>query len=361
LSLADDARSEGIDRLLASEQAKVADARRERDAAKQALKDQAAIIAELESRLSLVEGVSALSPSPPKWLTPKKARSGNRATITTILSDSHFDEVVNPDEVGGTNAYDRHIATLRLRRYFERVVRISRDLFSGVTYDGCVLMLGGDLFSGDIHDELSQTNEPGETILSGILYWSELVAAVIDMLADEFGKVHVPAVVGNHGRRSRKPRAKMRAKDNFDWLFAHVVAREFAADDRVTFDIPEEADCRFSIYDTDYLLTHGDQFSGGNGVAGLWSPLMRGHLKKSQREAAANRPFDVMVMGHWHQLKWGGDFIVNGSLKSTDEYAWVSNYAPEPAAQAMWLTTPEHGASILAPVYAADPKKEGWK
>jgi hypothetical protein len=67
-----------------------------------------------------------------------------------------------------------------------------------------------------------------------------------------------------------------------------------------------------------------------------------------------------MVMGHWHQLKWGGGFIVNGSSKGTDEYAWVSNFEPEPPAQAMWLTTPEHGASILAPVYTMDRKAEGW-
>jgi hypothetical protein len=360
VTLADDAREVEVDRLLAAEQAKVADARRERDSAKHALKEQAQVIHDLENRLQFVDAVTALSPSPPKWLSPKKARSGNRATVTTILSDSHFDEVVNPDEVGGTNAYDRDIATKRLKRYFELVVRISRDLFSGVTYDGCVLMLGGDLFSGDIHDELSQTNEPGETILSGILYWSELVAAGIDMLADEFGKVHVPVVVGNHGRRSRKPRAKMRAKDNFDWLFGHVVAREFAADDRVTFDIPEEADCRFSIYDTDYLLTHGDQFRGGNGIAGIWSPIMKGDAKKRSREAASDRPYDILVMGHWHQLKWGGQFIINGSLKSVDEYAWTSNFDPEPAAQAMWLTTPEHGASILSPVFCADRKVEGW-
>lgn len=359
MTLADEIADGEFERQLAAEQTKTAEARRERDAAKQALKSSVAAIADLEQRLSIVEGIAALNPKPPKWLTKTPKKSGHHATVTTILSDSHFDEVVNPDEVGGTNAYDRDIATLRLQRYFDRVVRTSR-LLDGMTYDGCVLMLGGDLFSGDIHDELSQTNTPGETILSGILYWSELVAAGIDQLADEFGHVHIPVVVGNHGRRTRKPRAKMRAKDNFDWLFAHVVAREFRDDDRVTFDIPEEADARFSVYSTDYLLTHGDQFRGGNGIAGIWSPIMRGDAKKRGREAAADRAYDILVMGHWHQLKWGGGFIVNGSSKGTDEYAWVSNFDPEPPAQAMWLTTPEHGASVLMPLYVSDRATEKW-
>lgn len=180
MGIADDLAEVEHAKLLAAEQAKTADARRERDAAKHALKSLSADVDDLRQRLALVESISDLNPSPPKWLAPTKRKAGSRATVTTVLSDAHFDEVVNPDEVGGTNAYDRDIATLRLRRYFDRVVTVARDLFAGVTYDGAVLMLGGDMFSGDIHDELTQTNEPGETILSGILYWSELVAAGID-------------------------------------------------------------------------------------------------------------------------------------------------------------------------------------
>lgn len=337
---------------------RVAAARRERDSARSALRQAQNEVNDLSARLGLIEKIEDLDPSPPKWLAPKRPKSGHHAIVTSILSDCHFDEVVRPEEVSGVNAYDREIATQRLDRYFQKMVELSRDYLSGVTYDGSVLMLGGDMFSGDIHEELQQTNE--DTILGSMLYWSELLAAGIDMLADEYGKVHVPVVVGNHGRRTRKPRMKLRARDNFDWFLGHLLAREFKNDPRITFEIPDGADCVFNIYDTTHLLTHGDQFRGGSGIAGIWSPIVRGDAKKRQRQSAVDQPYDVMVMGHWHQLVWGGSFIVNGSNKGTDEYAWINNFGHEPPQQAMWLVTPENGISWHVPILTQDRKAEGW-
>lgn len=337
---------------------KVAAARRERDVARTGLRHATQELNELNARLSLIEQIEDLDPRPPKWLSPKKPSRGHHAITATILSDSHLDEVVQPAEVGGVNAYNREIATLRLERFFKKHIELSRDYLSGVIYDGSVLMLGGDMFSGDIHEELVETNE--DTILGSLLYWSEMLAAGIDMFADEYGKVHVPVVVGNHGRRTRKPRMKLRARDNFDWFLGHLLAREFRNDARVTFDIPEAADCRVEIYDTTHLLTHGDQFRGGSGIAGIWSPITRGDAKKRQRQSAIDQPYDVMVMGHWHQLVWGGQFIVNGSNKGLDEYAFINNFGFEDPQQAMWLVTPEHGISWQVAIKTQNRKREGW-
>lgn len=346
------------DKIAATLEGKVAAARRERDSARAALKSATVELEEMSARLNLIEKIEDLDPSPPKWLATPKTSKAHRATIVTILSDSHFDEVVQPSEVGGVNAYNREIATMRLEKYFKSTIKLSRDYLSGVTYDGVVQMLGGDMFSGDIHEELAETNE--DTILGSLLYWSEMLAAGIDMLADEFGRVHVPVVVGNHGRRSRKPRMKLRVRDNFDWFLGHMLAREFRNDKRITFDIPESADCRFDVYDTTHLLTHGDQFRGGSGIAGIWSPITRGDAKKRQRQSIIDQPYDVMVMGHFHQLVWGGGYIVNGSNKGYDEYAYIGNFNFEPPQQAMWLVTPENGISWQVPVLVQDRKKEGW-
>jgi predicted phosphodiesterase len=342
MTVADDIADLSAHRTTADLESKVATARRERDVARQALRNAETDNASMRKLLNMSTRIEGLSPTPPKWLTPARPRRAHTATICTILSDCHFDEVVRPEEVGGVNAYNREIATLRLQTYFENVVKLARDYLSGVDYAGVVLMLGGDLFSGDIHEELAQTNE--DTILGSILYWVELLAAGITMLAEEFGQVHVPVVVGNHGRRTRKPRMKLRARDNFDWFL----------------DIPEQADCPFQVYDTRFLLTHGDQFKGGNGIAGIWSPISRGHAKKSQRNAVAGQPYDVMVMGHFHTLTWGNGFIVNGANKGTDEYSWIGNMGHEVPQQAMFLVTPQHGITFTAPVLVSNRKAEGW-
>lgn len=292
---------------------------------------------------------------PPRWLARAPKKGEKVATLCTVLSDTHFDEVVRPEEIGGRNAYDREIADLRLERYFSQVVRLARDYLTGMTFDGVVLMLAGDLISGDIHDELSQTNQA--QTLETVLYWSERIAAGIGLLADEFEKVHVPVVVGNHGRRSRKPRAKGRARDNYDWLIGHLVARHFAGDTRVTFDIPDGTDCLVEIHDTTLLLTHGDQVKGGGGIGGIWPPIMRMIARKRTRY-----DFDSVVMGHWHQLIMAptAGVIVNGSLKGEDEYAAVMGFTPEPAQQALFTVAPEYGVTFSAPVFVEDRTREGW-
>jgi hypothetical protein len=337
---------------------KLADLRRDRDNARHELKRATGELEAMSARLALVEQISDLDPSPPKWLAPRRKTSAHHATVTTILSDMHFDEVVNPDEIGGVNAYDRAIATKRLRRYFDQVVAVSRDYMAGVTFDGCVLMLGGDGVSGNIHDELRESNEA--PIAATVLYWSEMLCAGVAQLADEFGKVHVPAVVGNHGRMTRKPRMKGRAQDNWDWLMAQLVAREFREDDRVTFDIPDSAETHFDVYGTTYRLEHGDSARGGGGWIGATGPVMRRHQKIQSATAAMDRPFDHLVVGHWHTLVWGSGFTINGSLKGLDEFAAISGFGFEQPQQALWLTTPERGITMHAPVFVADRKAERW-
>jgi hypothetical protein len=196
--------------------------------------------------------------------------------------------------------------------------------------------------------------------LGSILHWLDRIGAGISLLADEYGKVHVPVVVGNHSRRTRKPRSKFRARDNFDWFIGHLLARQFANDKRVTFDVAESADTIVESYGHRVMVTHGDQASGGAGIGGIWPPIMRLDARKRQRQAAVQQPYDLMVLGHWHTLTFGPSWIVNGSLKGYDEYAYTSNFGFEQAAQALWLMTPEHGKTFTAPIYPTDRKREGW-
>lgn len=333
-------------------------ARRERDRMNAEVVRLAERVDELEQLLSIVETAEGASIDPPKWLSPPKPGKAKRATLVLMLSDTHFDEVVNPHEVDGLNAYNRRIAELRLRAWAENSVKLARHYLAGVNYDGVVVILGGDIFSGDIHEELAQTNE--DTMLGSLLHWSEQIAAALDLLAAEFGKVHVAAVPGNHGRMTRKPRAKMRARTNFDWLLAKMIERHYQADKRFTFQVADGADTLIRIYDWGHLITHGDQAHGGGGIGGIWPPIMRLRARKAQRWMAAGDGFDTLWMGHWHQLIMTPGLIVNGSLKSVDEYSFIGNFGYEVAQQALAVVTPEHNVTWQCPVFVTDRKKEKW-
>jgi len=317
----------------------------------------------LREQLRVVEWIEAKSAEEvekPQWMKPPASDNVHVATPCLLVTDTHFDEIVDPAEVDGINAYNREIAELRLRRCAEKAIMLARQYLGGVRYEGFGLFLGGDIFSGNIHEELARTN--ADTLFGSLLHWIGPMEAMVGMLADEFGRVHVAAVPGNHGRMTRKPIAKKRAADNLDWLLYRLMQREMARDTRITWEVTKAADAHVEVYDTKFLLTHGDQFRGGSGISGALAPLMLGSHRKTRRQTAAGKPYDVMVMGHWHQnisLPSKG-LLVGGCLKGYDEYAYVSNFEPEPPQQALWITTPEHGITFQAPVFVGDREAEGW-
>ena len=350
MSLADDLSEESAQRE--------ADERREARRLTAAIREREAVIADLRKRLDLVTAIDQARIKPPRWLVPPRNPRDRRGTVCAMLTDTHFGEVVDPAEIEGLNAYNDDIAEQRVRRFAEKSVRLARDYVSGITYDGAVLAFGGDIFTGTIHDELTETN--AETLYESVVHWLDPISAVIHVYLDAFGKVHIPCTFGNHGRRTRKPRAKQRAQDNIEWVFYRVLEREFRGDKRVTWAISEGADTRFSIYSTRFDLTHGDQFRGGAGIAGMFSPLMLGQHRKTRRALTAGHPYDVLLMGHWHSYWNGKGIIVGGTLKGYDEYAYVSNFDWEPPQQAFWVTTPDHGVTIAAPIHVMDREAEGW-
>ena len=295
-------------------------------------------------------------PEPPAWTRAAKAGS-TQATPTAFLSDAHFDEVVHPEQVEGLNGYDRAIAGDRLRRFFENTAVIAKDYLRGLSYPGIVMPMGGDMFSGDIHEELKETNE--STIHESLYHWIDPMIAGLKLLADEFGKVYVPTVVGNHPRGTRKPSHKMRVPNNFDWLFAVLLEKFLVGDKRITFGVSKAADIGYDVYETRYRLSHGDQFRGGDGIAGLLSPLMIGDARKRKRSQATGTEYDYLLLGHWHQRAAFKRIIVNGSLKGYDEYAYHSNFEFEEPQQSFWLTDPRHGVTISAPIHVKG-KREKW-
>ena len=310
--------------------------RTERDVLKAQVRELEADLDQAEIRSQLFTQLAGHTYKSPAWLTRKPKKSSG--VVCTILSDTHFDEVVRPEEIGYRNEYNRKIAVDRLKTYFQKIILLTKDYITGVNYEGCVLFLGGDIFSGDIHEELSETNE--DTMLASVIFWTEQITAGINLLAEHFDYVHIPCVVGNHGRRTRKPRHKLRAKDNFDWFLSKTLEQRFIGSKKVTFDVAAGADLMVDVQDTTYLLTHGDQAKGGGGIGGIWPPLMRMVARKRQ-----NTDFDYMVLGHFHQLIMApsSGFLLNGSLKGYDEYASIGNFAFEAPQQALWINVPGKG------------------
>lgn len=309
--------------------------------------------AEVERLYSLFSGAIEHEPDPPPWLHKTTLAPKCLGTPTLFISDLHWGENVDPMQINGVNEYNLKIARKRLRRVFDTAITMLYEHLSPHTYPGMVVVLGGDIVSGNIHEELRDTNDA--TILVIVLDATDHIIAGIQMLLDAgVPHVFVPCVVGNHGRLDKKPRAKGAVQDNYEWIIYQLIARHFAGNKRVTVAPSTSLDYVYQVHNTTYLLTHGDQFKGGSGIAGPFTPWALGDHKKRKRQNAIDQPYDYMIFGHFHMLVWGTSFIVNGSLKGYDEYAFRSNFGFEPPQQALWITHPKHGITVKMEIGAED-------
>ena len=301
-----------------------------------------------------IVGCAKATPEPPIWLTPGKWSGTKKSpgVPTLFCSDWHWGEVVNPDQIGGVNSFNLEIAHLRSKALIHNTISLLRNHMAIPVYPGVVMILGGDMFSGDIHEELSMTNAqpimPTFLDLYGVMIWC------IKTMADEFGKVFLPCVTGNHSRTTRKPWAKERNHLSFDWLLYSMLEKHFEADKRVTFMIPDGPDALYRVFGHRYLLTHGDQFRGGDGMIGALGPIIRGDHKKRSRNSQIDQDYDTLLLGHWHQLIQMQRLIVNGALKGYDEYANAGNFGFEIPRQALWITHPTNGITFQMPVNVDD-------
>ena len=301
-----------------------------------------------------IYNLASRTPEPPAWLTKAAQPAGMRGMPIAMWSDWHYGEVVRPEEVGGLNEFNAEIATKRITKLVDTTIDLCRNHMGrgDTSYPGIVVCLGGDMLSGDIHEELFATND--RTTQQCINELTDLLASALERLADEFGRVFVPCVVGNHGRASRKPRMKGRVYTSHEWNIYCNLERHFRKDNRIQFMIPEGSDAYFKVYGHRFLLTHGDSLGvkGGDGIIGCIGPITRGAMKVGRSEAAVGRDIDTLIIGHWHTYINTPGIIVNGALKGYDEYARLAIRASYgPPIQALWFVHPEHGITAAWPVY----------
>lgn len=297
----------------------------------------------------------------PGWLRPPKDTRKKHATLVSCFSDFHVGEVVEPGEMNGYNAFNPEIAEQRIRRYAERTIRMARQYLAGVTYDGIVFASLGDTISGDIHEELRETN--GLSNAEAVPFTVPLIEAVLEMFIEEFGRVYYVGVPGNHPRDRKKPSYKKRSAHNADTMISRLVASRFRGrENEITFNIPDSFSADLQVYSTRFRMEHGDEAKGGSGIQGALLPItLRTHRVRKQAQAEG-KPFDVLLLGHWHQLMSvpSKGFLVNGTGKGYDEYARGKAFEPEPPQQALLLVTPEHGVGVQAPVFVGKREAEGW-
>lgn len=288
---------------------------------------------------------------------------GSPGMPMTIWSDWHWGETVRKEDMGGRNEFNYDIACERVDNLVNRTISLLMD-YAGTdpVYNGIYVCLGGDMISGGIHDELVETN--WAPAVGQAFQVQEVLAGALEAMADQFGKVFVPCVVGNHGRNAKRPRAKLAIHENSEYWLYKSLEKHFADDERFHFTVATSSDVDFSVYGHRFRLTHGDTLGvkGGDGQIGALGPITRGVLKTNASDREIGLGFDTAIIGHWHSYQPRGALIraiVNGTLKGHDEYALRFLRAPyNRPSQALWLMSPKHGIAAQWEVFCDEPREK---
>ncbi len=272
--------------------------------------------------------------------TPKEFSVGTGKmphTFVPMWSDAHGGEVVSLEETNGANEYNWNIM-LRRFDHFRRGILSFKDLYGKV--DALRVASLGDQLSGDIHDELRDTNEM--PLHEATVQFGLDGAEFIESFIPYFPRITLDAVVGNHPRPFAKQRSKQKYS-NADWTAAHVMAQRLRKTD-VEFTIPKAQKHPMMVHDKRLLLQHGDGIRSSM-VGVPWGGIVRHEARLRNQYAQLGIPFDHLLYGHYHEINMISNrrIIGNGSIKGVDEYSLDAFGGGQPAAQLLLVFHPKWG------------------
>jgi hypothetical protein len=305
--------------------------------------------------------LAAMTPDPPTWINHPKIGAHTVGVPITLWSDFHWGERVMETQVGGRNKFNMAIARQRLKRLVDSTLDLTLRHMIKPVYPGIVICLGGDMITGAIHEELAETNDG--TVQQALLDVQENLIAALTLMADNFKKVFVPCVVGNHARDTIRPRFKNATFHSYEWNLYHQLKSYFRADPRIEFLISDEVDANFTVLGHKFLLSHGDNLGvqGGDGIIGAIGPIARGTFKLGRSTHSVGEDFDTLLIGHYHTYMPRGDAIpvvANGCLIGYNEYAHVKLRVPySRPSQALFFIHPTRGFTASWPIYLDDLRK----
>lgn len=313
-------------------------------------------IAQLNMRLDETLGLVNTPAEAPEWTLPAKdGRTVSDNIPVLLVSDFHYGENVNPREVPDGNCYSTKVAEARWDRLIKNTILKTRT--KGKASKGIVVCFLGDDISGDIHDELKETND--KTPIDACMDVAALKVKMLKAFEQEYGKVWVISVMGNHGRTTKKPQSKGISEHNYDSLITAMVQKQLEDDKNIAFYTPKSGEAYFELCGCNFLATHGDRIGsrGGQGFIGCSATIARGQHKTRQAYAQIGKPIDWMLIGHFHTPMLLEHTIANGTTVGYSQYARDLRLEPALPSQTLFYVDETYGVTDLSRIYVTNQEE----
>lgn len=311
-----------------------------------------------ETLRSELFGLRDIPVEPLEFPTPRGAN--NKAeTVLVNLSDIHYGEVVDLDAMDGINSYNTTIAKNRLRKAFTGAVSLATTHWAGPPPVRVIVVLGGDMISGEIHNELERTNEATSLPAAKQVAWH--LADGLEFMARALPKIpfNIIVIPGNHGRSTLKYQSKNYALTSYDSLVGDLIETRFLGKKQFSFYRPASGDALFNVYNWLVLATHGDRIGsrGGQGFVGVAATAARGFKKLVMDYAARGYRLDLILCDHFHTALELEEGYVNSALVGPSEYSRDGRFRPKPASQLFLAIHPDRGVTQVRRLQVGSPQE----
>ncbi len=237
------------------------------------------------------------------------------ATAIVLASDFHSEERVDPTTISGLNKFNLKIAAQRIDSFFVNTSRLLKSRQKSIHIKTLVVGLLGDFISGYIHEELIEMAQlpPIEAIVN---VQNHLASGIEYLLKTLNVNLVLPCHSGNHGRLTRKVHHSTERGNSLEYYMYKQLANHFRSDRRVVFMIAGGYHSYLDLNGFMVRFHHGHAVKYQGGVGGITIPI-----NKAISQWNKSKPAILDCFGHFHQLRYGGNYICNGSLIGYNAYA----------------------------------------
>jgi hypothetical protein len=309
-------------------------------------KDVIAEATNLEAQIEALLGMQA--PPVVQAFERQKRRKGKSNGVAAIVpaTDWHVEERVEPEQVNFKNAHSLALAEEKIKRFYGKIPRLLdwQNHLAPVTELWHPLL--GDLISGYIHEELEESNELSPTEAS--VFLQEMLCSGIDFLLHETKlPIYIPTCQGNHGRTNKKKRIKTGYKNSYEWLLYMTLARFYAKNSRVHFDVGKGYHNTQVIMNRQVRFHHGDSLRYQGGVGGITIPVNKSVAQWNKAETV-----DFDIFGHWHtHLVNYPTWISCGSLIGYSDYSVEIKADFQHPTQTWIVLDRDYGLTAALPIF----------
>ena len=299
---------------------------------------------EIRAKETLLESVTC-SDIVPKEINIRPNNGKDEATAFIDLSDWHVDEIVRANSVNSKNIFNQKIATKRINNLFANALKLVKIGQAENKIKDVVIVLGGDFFSGNIHEELLENTSM--LPIEAVMFAQDHLVSGIKFLNDNLKvNFHIVCVVGNHSRITKKVHHSTEYGNSLEYFMYHNIAKFFSKSKNIDFKIAQGYHQYIKVYGRTIRIHHGHNMRYGGGVGGVFIPI-----NKAINEWNKVRYADLDIIHHFHRVVDGGNFTINGSLIGFNAFALAIKASPEPPKQLFFLWHKKYGKIMTTPIF----------